>query len=284
MIRSGPGTGRVLVVTADDLGLTPGVNAAVAAGYDEGIVTATSLLAVGRAFDDAARMLRARPGLELGAHLALVGEDPPLLPARRIPTLVDSRGAFPQSYRTLVVRGLTGRLDPDDVRRELSAQLDRVLAIGLPVTHVDTHQHTHLWPAVGDVVVELARTAGVPAVRLTTSHAAGPTGVGVRALAGPLRRRTARAGLYGTADYAGLDEAGSMDAARFAAALRSAGRRGAASLEVNTHPGTAGEAELARFRWGYHWGAEAAMLLDPRTRARVEAEGYRLGGFRDVAP
>jgi hypothetical protein len=119
-------------------------------------------------------------------------------------------------------------------------------------------------------------------VRLTTSHAASPTGLGVRALAGPLRRRAVRAGLSGTADYAGLDEAGSMDVARFAATLRSARRRAAPSLEVNTHPGTAHEADLARFRWGYRWAAEAAMLRDPRTRAAVEAAGYRLGGFHDV--
>ncbi|BDO42866.1 ChbG/HpnK family deacetylase [Cellulomonas sp. NTE-D12] len=270
---------RTLVVTADDLGLTPGVNAAVAEGYDRGIVTATSLLAVGRAFDDAARVLRERPGLELGAHLALVGEDPPLLTAREIPTLVDARGAFPLSYRTVVERGVLGRLDPDDVRRELSAQLERVLALGLAVTHVDTHQHTHLWPAVGKVVVELARAAGVPAVRLTTSHARSLVGFGVRALAGPLRARVAAAGLTGTEDYAGLDEAGSMDAAAFGSALRAAARRGATTLEINCHPGTAGEPDLERFAWDYHWGAEAAMLVDPGTASAVSANGYRLGGF-----
>jgi len=270
---------RSLVVTADDLGLTPGVNAAVAAGYDQGIVTATSLLAVGRAFDDAARVLRDRPGLELGAHLALVGEDPPLLSAREVPTLVDARGAFPLSYRTVVARGLTGRLDPDDVRRELSAQLERVLGLGLPVTHVDTHQHTHLWPSVAAVVIELAGKAGVPTVRLTRSHAHSPVGLGVEVLGRSLRRRVARAGLAGTADYAGLDEAGSMDAARFAATVRAAARRGAASLEINAHPGTAGERELERFAWDYHWGEELAMLLDPQTRALVADCGYRLDGF-----
>jgi len=157
---------RLLIVTADDLGLTAGVNRAVRRAHLEGIVTSTSLLAVGRAFDDAAAMLRATPTLELGAHLALVGEDPPLLTAHEVPTLVDRRGAFPLSYRTVVAHGLAGRIDPDDVRRELSAQLDRVLGVGVPVTHVDTHQHTHLWPAVGAVVTGLAVERGIAAVRL----------------------------------------------------------------------------------------------------------------------
>ena len=273
---------RLLVVTADDLGLTPGVNAAVADSCDRGIVTATSLLAVGQAFDEAANILRDRPQLELGAHLALVGEDPPLLSAREIPSLVDARGAFPLSYRTVVARGLAGRLDPDDVRRELGAQLERVLDLRLPVTHLDTHQHTHLWPAVAMVVVELARSAGIPAVRLTTSHARSVVGVGVRTLARPLRARVRSAGLAGTADYVGLDEAGSMDGARFGNALRAAAERGAATLEVNCHPGVAGEAALGRFQWGYRWGAEAAMLVDPSTRAMVHSHGYRLGGFADL--
>jgi predicted glycoside hydrolase/deacetylase ChbG (UPF0249 family) len=86
---------RLLIVTADDLGLTRGVNAAVRRAHEDGIVTATSLLAVGREFDDAAAMLRDVPTLELGAHLALVGEDPPLLSAREIPTAWSCDAAWP---------------------------------------------------------------------------------------------------------------------------------------------------------------------------------------------
>lgn len=271
--------GRLLVVTADDLGLTEGVNAAVARGFDEGVVTATSLLAVGRAFDDAARVLRDRPGLELGAHLALVGEDPPLLGARAVPSLVVDGGGFPLTYRTVVARAAAGRLDRDEVRRELGAQLERVLGLGLPVTHVNTHQHTHLWPLVGDVVLDLAREAGIPAVRLTTSHAHGPVGLGVATLGRGLRRRAARAGLVGTADYDGLDGAGSMDATRFAGVVARAARRGAASLEVTTHPGCAGDPDLGRFAWGYRWADELAMTVDPATRALVADAGYELAGF-----
>lgn len=272
----------LLIVTADDLGLTPGVNRAVRRAHLDGVVTATSLLAVGRAFDDAVDMLRATPTLEVGAHLALVGEDPPLLSAREVPSLVDSRGAFPSTYRTVVARGLAGRLDVDDVRRELGAQLERILATGLPVTHLDTHQHTQLWPAVGAVLVELARAHGIDAVRTPRSRSRGPVGAGVSLLAHLARRRTARAGLRTTADYAGLDEAGALDGERFAAAVRAAARRGAATLEVNTHPGSPDDPELARFAWDYRWSDELAMLLDPRTRETVGDAGYRLGGFAEL--
>ncbi|NMM32337.1 MAG: ChbG/HpnK family deacetylase [Cellulomonas sp.] len=274
---------RLLIVTADDLGLTAGVNRAIRRAHLDGIVTSTSLLAVGRAFDDAAAMLRATPTLELGAHLAIVGEDPPLLTAREVPTLVDRHGAFPLSYRTVVARGLAGRIDPDDVRRELAAQLDRVLEVGVPVTHVDTHQHTHLWPAVGAVVTELAVAHGIGAVRLPRSRARGVVGFGVAALARWLARAGRRAGLTFTADYAGLDEAGALDAARFAAALSTLATRGAKTAEINAHPSEPDDPDLGRFAWGYHWGDELAGLLEPRTRALVDAAGYRLGRFGELS-
>jgi predicted glycoside hydrolase/deacetylase ChbG (UPF0249 family) len=273
---------RLLIVTADDLGLTAGVNRAIRRAHLEGIVTSTSLLAVGRAFDDAAAMLRATPTLELGAHLALVGEDPPLLTAREIPSLVDRRGAFPLSYRTVVARGLAGRIDPDDVRRELSAQLNRVLEVGVPVTHVDTHQHTHLWPMVGAVVTSLAVERGIAAIRLPRSHARGVVGLGVATLARRLARKLRGTGRLATDDYVGLDEAGALDASRFAAALSALATRGAATAEINAHPSEPDDPDLERFAWGYRWGDELAGLVDAQARSFVEAAGYRLGGFAEL--
>ena len=274
---------RLLIVTADDLGLTAGVCRAVRRGHLEGIVTATTLLAVGRAFDAAAAMLRDTPTLDVGAHLALVGEDPPLLTAREVPTLVAARGGFPLSYRTVVARGLAGRIDPADVRRELSAQLERVLGIGLPVTHLDTHQHTHLWPAVARVVTDLAAEHSIPVVRLPASRRRGPLGAGVGALAALLARRIRARGLTTTADYAGLDEAGALDLPALDRSLGGLARRGRPTAEINSHPGEAGDVDLRRFGWGYRWPDELAMLTDPRARTLVEGHGYRLGSFRDLA-
>jgi chitin disaccharide deacetylase len=274
------GTTR-LVVTADDLGLTEGVNRAAIRGHVDGVVTAASLLAVGRAFDHAVTLLRAHPTLDVGAHLALVGEDPPLLTAAEVPTLVDRAGRFPLSYRTVCARAAAGRLDPADVRRELGAQLERIRASGLPVSHVDTHQHTHLWPLVGRVVAELAREADVAWVRLPTSRARGPVGIVVRRLRTRLAHELAAAGRRSTAAYAGLDEAGRMDLDRFAGAVRAVA--GAPTAEVNTHPGEAADPDLTRFTWRYHWEDELSMLTDDRTRALLRDRGVRPVGFRDLA-
>jgi predicted glycoside hydrolase/deacetylase ChbG (UPF0249 family) len=254
---------------------------AVARGHADGVVTSTSLLAVGRAFGSAVRVLRDAPGLDGGAHLAMVGEDPPLLTPREIPTLVNKQGRFPLSYRTVLARGFARRIDPEDVRREFTAQVQRIRAAGVHISHVDTHQHVHLWPAVARVVTELAKQERIPAVRTPASHRLLPVGLGVNALASRLRRRLAATGLATTDSYTGLDEAGAFDAARFETSLTDL-RRGSGSVEINVHPGEAGDPDLGRFSWGYRWPDELAMLLAPRTRSLIDAGGFRLGTFADL--
>lgn len=271
----------LLVVSADDLALTDGVCRAVLRAHLDGVVTATSLLAVGRSFDLAVAMLRDHPGLDAGAHLAIVGEDPPLLSAREIPTLVDRHGSFPLSYRTVIARGLAGRLDPADVRREFEAQLQKITGAGVAVSHLDTHQHTHLWPAVAGVLIDLATEHGIPAVRTPRSQRQLPIGFGVNLLSRRLRDRVGSAGLLTTADYTGLDEAGALDDARFGRSLLAIDA-GSATVEINAHPGEADDADLGRFGWGYRWADELAMLVAPKTRNLLEDNGFRLGKFRDL--
>jgi chitin disaccharide deacetylase len=274
---------RRLVVNADDLGLTEGVNRAIMRAHVSGVVTSTSLLAVGRAFDHAVRLLGDHPRLDVGAHLAIVGEDPPLLTAAEVPTLVDRRGRLPLSYRTVVARAATGRLDPDDVAREMRAQLHRISEAEVKVTHLDTHQHTHLWPLVGRVVADLAVETGVPWVRAPTSRSRGPVGTVVRRLSVRLGDRLASAGLSCTDAYAGLDEAGRMDAAHFAEALTAVSSTpGARTAEINVHPGEAGDPDRHRFDWHYLWEGETTMLTDPGTPALLQRWDLKLASFRDL--
>ncbi len=283
-------TAAPLVVNADDLGLTRGVNAGIRRAHLAGVVTSTSLLAVGREFDDAAAMLRATPSLALGAHLALVGEDPPVLSAREVPSLVDRRGRFPLTYRVLLARCAAGAVDPNDVRRELTAQLERVAGVGVPVSHLDAHQHVHLWPMVGRIVVDLARARGIGLVRLPRAHRIGPMPAGVNLLSAALARRIAAAGLA-TCDYAGLDEAGAMTEPAIRRSLRALARRRGGSgrpAEINLHPALVGDersrAELARFDWGYRWQEELDAACAPATRQAVADHGYRLVSWADLAP
>ena len=134
-----------LVVNADDFGFTPDVNAGILEAFERGIVRSTTLMANGAAFDDAVRLARQNPGLDVGCHLTLIGR--PGLPS-----------SLPALLRALVRRRLP-------VYAELAGQVRRVLDAGIRPTHLDTHKHTHLLPPVLGLVCRIAQEFAIPWVR-----------------------------------------------------------------------------------------------------------------------
>jgi predicted glycoside hydrolase/deacetylase ChbG (UPF0249 family) len=273
---------RLLIVNADDYGLTPAVSRAILDAHHHGIVTSTSLLTLAPGFDKTAAWLADAPSLGTGAHLALVGEDPPLLSAREIPTLVDKRGALHLSWRQFLPRAAARRFDPEDLRRELGAQIERIKDAGLTIDHLDTHQNLHLWPSVRQVVMELGELHDVRVIRVTRSSARSPVGAVVRRLAAQLEDRCDHAGWAYAQASTGLDEAGNLHPKAMIDALFRLASTGASSAELATHPGEAGDADLVRYRWDYHWADEHAALTSAAVRSAVDELGFRLGTFRDL--
>jgi predicted glycoside hydrolase/deacetylase ChbG (UPF0249 family) len=276
------GSGRLLIVNADDYGLTTAVSRAILRAHRDGIVTSTSVLTLAPGFEGSVAPLRDTPGIGVGAHLAAVGEDPPLLSAREVPTLVDGKGRLASSWRVFLPRMAARRIDPDDLRREFTAQVERLQAAGLPLGHVDTHQHLHLWPAVGEVVLDVATAAGIRAMRIIRSASRGPVGVTVRRLGLRLERRATALGVRFPATATGLDEAGTLDLPQLVGAIDRLGAGPGRSAELATHPGEADDPDLARYRWGYVWDRELAGLTDPSVRRRVADAGFRLGTYADL--
>jgi predicted glycoside hydrolase/deacetylase ChbG (UPF0249 family) len=272
----------LLIVNADDYGLTEGVSLGILRAHRDGIVTSTSALAVAPAFTVTAGWLADHPNLGVGAHLAAAGEDPPLLTAAEVPTLVDRRGRFRLSWRQLLPHLAAGRVDPADVEREFGAQLGLLAEHGIRPTHLDTHQHLHLWPPIGRVVIELARRHGVGAVRVPRSRKRTPTGLTVRRLGHRLAGGVATAGLRAPQDFAGLDEGGAMVSARLERVLARLGGERPDTAEVALHPGEAHDPARSRYRWGYRWGDELAASTAPWARHAIEAAGFRLGSYADL--
>ncbi|MGQ0617811.1 MAG: ChbG/HpnK family deacetylase [Acidimicrobiia bacterium] len=284
--RSGPSSPpvrpRLLIVNADDYGLTQGVSRAILRAHHDGIVTSTSALAVGPAFAATAPWLDEAPALGVGAHLAAVGEDPPLLSAAEVPTLVDRHGRLALSWRQFLPRMAAGRVDPADLEREFAAQIEAVVAaVGRSrVTHVDTHQHLHLWPRVGTVVLTLAQRWKVPAVRVPGSVSRAPAGLAVNALAARLRRRLRTAGSPAAPEaFAGFDEGGTLAEPELVATVDRLGATGAVTAELGLHPGEHDDPDLARYQWGYRWGDELAALVSSTAREAVARNGFELGSF-----
>ena len=276
----------LLIVNADDYGLTDGVSAAIVDAAERGIVTSTSVIALGPGFGSSVRRLADVATLGVGVHFAAVGEDPPLLSAAEIPSLVDRSGRLWASWRQFLPRAASGRINPDDLAREFSAQLDAVRGAGVDVDHIDTHQNLHLWPMVRDVVMGIGDTAGVQRIRVTRSGQRGPVGVVVRRLARDLEAVCDAKGWRYTTASTGLDEAGTLDADGMVASLgrlrAGAGFASGASAELATHPGVLTDGDRAHYQWGYRWEEEYAALCSPNVRDAVDRLGFRLGTFADL--
>ncbi len=189
-----------LIVNADDFGLTLGINRAIAALHDAGAVTSATLMANGPAFEDAVALARARPTLGVGCHVVLTDGTPVCSP-RTIPSLMARDGhSFRPSLGSFLAALLTYQIDPGDIEREAVAQIRRLQQAGVPVTHLDTHKHTHAFPAVTRALLAAARRTGIGAIRnpfetLRNSEPQGPSGEVATNASGTARQPAAISGL-----------------------------------------------------------------------------------------
>ena len=275
--------GRLLIVNADDYGLTEVISRGILHAHREGIVTSTSVIAVGPAYPKVASWLADEGDLGVGVHLAAVGEDPPLLSAREIPSLVGRRGHLCETYSGFVGRALLGRIDPEELRLEFTAQLECVKELGLPITHLDAHQHLQLWPSVCSVVLDLATRFGIPAVRVPRFRAHNPVAWGVTVLGARLARQAKRAGLRFPTDAVGIECAGHLDDQLLPRVLARLADHGHAAAELTVHPGEGDDVDRSRYAWGYQWEDELCALVGPVARRAVADAGFRLGTYADLS-
>ena len=157
---------KQLIINADDFGIHPAVNEAVRKAATEGILTSTSLMAGGDAFDEAVEMARSMPSLGIGIHLTLVGGIKPVLPPSEVPSLTWDNGVFCHDYGNLIVRDLEGKISLSEVYAEWDAQIQKIMNTGLPVTHMDGHQHMHMWPHFYPIARDLAKKYHISCMRV----------------------------------------------------------------------------------------------------------------------
>jgi chitin disaccharide deacetylase len=278
---------RRLVVNADDLGLTAGVNDGIFDAHDHGILTSASLMANAPATGDAIRRVHARKSLGIGAHLMLV-DGAPVLPAERVPTLVDRYGRFPRSWKPFILACVSGQISMAEVEIELTAQIERLRAAGIVLTHLDAHKHVHAYPPIFAIVARLAGRFGVPVVRVPFErwrpmHARAEIGgaalrqTALNAALRPWARRDRQyADAYGlrAPEFIGRIHTGVLTADAFADLV--AGLRPGVT-ELMVHPGyvdatleTTGTRLLASRE------RELDLLCRLDTRARLVAEGVDL--------
>jgi len=163
---------KLLIVTADDLGLTRRVNEAIEKAHREGIVTTASLMVNGAAFDSAASILRQNPRLDVGLHLNLT-EGQPVLPYREISSLANAQGFLYRHPFELLSAVVRRRAGIADLEKEVRAQIEKALSANVHVTHVDGHKHVHVLPQVFHLICKVAPQYGITAVRSTSEKTPG---------------------------------------------------------------------------------------------------------------
>ncbi|HET6412864.1 MAG TPA: hopanoid biosynthesis-associated protein HpnK [Anaeromyxobacter sp.] len=279
-LRGGP-PGRLLV-TADDFGWSPAVNAAVGQASADGILTGASLMVTGEAAGEAVALARGRPALAVGLHLALSGAFP-ALPPGRIPHLVGRDGRLEPDPVRAGLRYGTSAAARRELEAEIEAQFARFAATGLALSHVDGHHHLHLHPAAFPLVAELARRHGALGVRLPWEGLAAlsearPRRAALEALAlGALARRwrplARRHGLAFAPRVHGIVRSGCMDAPYL---TRLIDRLESRVTEIFLHPST----DPGRAR-GPNPG-DLAALVAPAVRSAIAARGLVLGTYADL--
>jgi chitin disaccharide deacetylase len=161
---------RRLIINADDFGLTVGVNRAIVEAHQHGVVTSSTLMANGAAFADAIRQAQSAPRLGVGCHVVLV-DGAPLLEPTAVRSLLDRGGNgsgephFREGITWFGALALLGRLDEGEIEAEATAQIRKLQAAGIAVTHLDSHKHTHLFPRVLRPLLRAAASCGVTAIR-----------------------------------------------------------------------------------------------------------------------
>jgi hopanoid biosynthesis associated protein HpnK len=157
---------RRLIINADDFGLTSGVNRGILESHQSGVVTSSTLMACGAQFQEAVALASQVPRLSVGCHVVLV-DGAPVLSVEQLSSLAiaGSPPRFRESLIGFAGRAAAGRLDQEQIEQEVTAQIQKLQAAGIDVSHLDSHKHTHLFPVVLRGMLRAAKNCGVRAIR-----------------------------------------------------------------------------------------------------------------------
>ena len=265
-----------LLVNADDFGRHVLIDQAVKRCVEEGCLRSATLMPGGKAFDDAVEVARCHPELGVGIHLTLVNGFP-VCEAKDIPSLVTKEGVFFDNHVEFVKHFLKGQIAMEDVRRELMAQAAKMEKTGLPLTHVDSHQHMHMLPGVIDISLDVAASLHLDAVRISRTPL-------FTAFAG-MGQLIGRLGLFTLSElslwkakrrhfrvpdhFEGIVAGEAVHEGHFLHILKDL-RPG--TTEVMMHPGMKNDVLQEDSGWQHDFEAELAAILSPRV-GEVLAEG-----------
>lgn len=282
------GAERRLIISGDDFGLSPGVNAGIVQAYREGILTSASLLVNASGTEEAVALAHEHPGLAVGLHLALA-QGRAVSPPESVPNLAGPDGRFGHwpslsGLRYFFLPGIRTQL-----RREIEAQLTRFHSFGVALSHVDGHMNLHLHPVVLGILIELAVEYKIGAIRLTRDPvvqalwldarwalrklAEGAVFAALGCWAEPQLRA---AGIRYSDRLYGLHQTGAIDEDYLMALIP---RLPPGTTELYCHPGVLPDSEIEYWMPDYQHDSELAALCSPRVRRALYDHGVTLCNY-----
>jgi hopanoid biosynthesis associated protein HpnK len=272
---------RQLIVNADDLGLSEGINRGIIDCYQNGIVTSATIIPTGVAYEHALKLVRQNARLDVGVHLTLIAEEP-VLQRDAVTSLIDSDGCFFDSHFKFIYRYFTGRIDLREVQAELEAQIKKVSDAGIEITHLDSHRHLHMLPAMLDITLALAKKFKINGIRVPEGNVFrlySPKEIGLRLLRWRSKGKLSRSGLRFPGHFWGLAEGGRITERDLLALLDDL-KTGV--TELMCHPGYLDEVYLERYAsWGYEPEVELAALTSAKVKAKLTDNKINLVNFKD---
>ena len=288
--ESEPQPKRRLIINGDDFGFSSGVNQAIIEAHDRGILTSTSLMVTGEAFEEAVMLAKARPQLAVGLHLVLAcGRS--LLPSSQIPHLVDAQGNFSDQPEKAGLYYQFSAAAQREIPLEMRAQLEKFCQTGLPLSHVDGHVHVHLQPVVLRHLANLADEFKIRFVRLPLENLSASLSADRSDLLTKLLISIVYAGLrrYGE----GVLRSRNIQFVDRVYGLLNSGRMTEAYLlkliphihsnlvEIYAHPAVAIAGEPANEAYGLG-EAERDALISDRVRAMIHRQGFELTNYSQL--
>ena len=281
-----------LIVNADDFGIHEYVNKAVIEGYFSGIITSASIIAQGIAFDNAVLLAKEYPDLKIGIHLTLVGEKP-LEETFNVPSLLNSDlDSLKNGHTSFIKDYLLGKIKLQEVKKELKAQIEKVLSsdIGKNITHFDSHQHLHVLPGIVDIIIELALEFNIKNIRVPAepffffggyktdiSRFIGRTGLSF--FAKVAKNKFKKAGISYPDNFFGMLAGGNL---REELLFNIIDKLPYGTSEIMVHPGYDDNILKNSFNWEYNWQSEFKALTSLNIREKIKREKINLMSFAEL--
>lgn len=277
---------KYLIVNADDFGLTESVNQGITKAFREGIVRSTSIMPVGKAYDDAVKLAKENPGLDIGIHLCLTQEKP-VLAKNEIGSLLSNDGNFFKTPTELIVHYLFCRTKLKEIQRELDAQIRKVLDSGIKVTHLDSHDHIHMFPPILNIVARLAKQYGILYVRYPYERLVSFNSNVSRHFIGYIlivlcflsKQIFKKSGILKTDYFYGFLNSGHLSEQNLMQVFKKINN---GITEIICHPGVYDE-EAKRYNyWKYEWDGELKALTSPNIKKIIKDLSIQLVNFREI--